>query len=234
MSDKSSLIEKLFQVGAHYAYTKSRRHPTVKPFIFGAKNGTEIFDLEKTSDLLNTAKEFVKNLGKEKAIILFVGGKNEAKNAVIKGAEELDMPYVAGRWIGGTFTNFGEIKKRVEKFTKMKAEQEKGDFAKYTKWERMKLQEEMDKLERFFGGIVNMDRLPKAIFAIDPGFEEIAVAEARKSKIPVISLIGSDCDMRLVDYPIVGNDSAKRSIEYFISEIVSAYTEGKNEAKKSE
>lgn len=222
----STAIEKMFAVGAQYASQKSRRHPTAKKYIYGTKDGTEIFDLEATATLLESAKDYVRTLGKEGAVILFVGGKTESIDIIRKSAESIDMPYVIGRWIGGTFTNFPEIKKRVEKLSKMKSDDARGDFAKYTKWERNKLLQEMEKLTEYFGGIEGMDKLPKAIFVIDTDREEIAVDEAKASKIKVIGLMNADCNMKKADYPILGNDTAKRSIEFFVQEIVSAYKEG--------
>jgi len=222
----STIVEKMFSIGAQYASSKSRRHPTAKKFIYGTKSGTEIFDLEETAKLLESAKEYVKSLAKDGATVLFVGGKSESIEIVRKAAESINMPYVAGRWIGGTFTNFGEIRHRVEKLIKMKSEEAKGDFAKYTKWERNKLLEEMRKLTEFFGGIEGMEKLPRAIFVIDTDREEIAVAEARKAKIKVVGLMNADCDASVVDFPMFGNDSARKSIEFFVQEIVSAYKEG--------
>jgi len=222
----STEVEKMSAVGAQYASQKSRRHPTAKKYIYGSKNGTEIFDLESTAKLVEDAKAYVRTLGKEGAILLFVGGKSESRDIIRKAAESINMPFVSGRWIGGTFTNFPEIRKRVEKLIKMKTEDARGDFSKYTKWERNKLLEEMEKLTIFFGGVEAMDRLPKAMFVIDTDRESIAVDEARAAKIKVIGLMNADCNMKVADYPMLGNDSAKKSIEFFVSEIVTAYREG--------
>ena len=223
----NNAIESMFKAGAHFAFSKSRRHPTVAPYIFGAKNKVDIFDLEKTQALLNTATEFAKNLAKEGKMILIVGGKSEARAAVKNAGESLGMPFVDGRWIGGTLTNFKEIRKRVEKMERLMSEREKGELAKYTKKERLLIDREIANLERFFSGIVSMKDLPKAVFVIDPKREYTAVKEAKDVGIPVISLAGSDCNISEDDYPIVGNDSSKSSIEFFTHEIVKAYSEGK-------
>jgi len=220
-------IDSMFKAGAHFAFSKSRRHPTVAPYIFGAKNKVEIFDLEKTGPLLAAAAEFVKSIAKEGKNILIVGGKSEARAAVKSAGESLGMPFVDGRWIGGTLTNFKEIRKRVEKMERLMSEREKGELAKYTKKERLLIDREIANLERFFSGIVVMKELPKAIFVIDPKREYTAVKEAKDIGIPVISLAGSDCDISEDDYPIVGNDSSKSSIEFFVHEITKAYNEGK-------
>ncbi len=221
----------MFAAGAHFAFSRSRRHPTVAPYIFGVKNKVEIFDLEKTTELLDKAKDFVKSLGKDSKIILFVGGKSEARNSVKLGAQSLGMPFVDGRWIGGTLTNFVQIRKRVEKMEKLTMEREKGELAKYTKKERLLIDREIANLERFFSGIVTMKDLPKAIFVIDPRKEKTAVKEALDLGIPVIALLGSDCNMKEVTHPIVGNDSSQTSIQFFVNQITKAYSEGKLEGK---
>lgn len=221
----------MFQAGAHFAFSKSRRHPSVAPYIFGVKNKVEIFDLEKTTALLDSAKEFVKNLGKENKMVLFVGGKSEARNAAKNGALSLGMPYVDGRWLGGTLTNFVALRKRVEKMEKLTLERERGELAKYTKKERLLIDREIAKLERFFSGIASMKDLPKALFIIDPKKEKNAVKEAQDMGIPVIALLGSDCNIKEVTHPIVGNDASETSIQFFVNEITKAYSAGKAEAK---
>lgn len=220
-------IDSMFTAGAHFAFSRSRRHPSTTPYIFGVKNKVEIFDLEKTQHLLTTAKEIVKTLAKEGKTILFVGGKSEARNSVKNGAMSLNMPFVDGRWIGGTLTNFGQIRKRVEKMERLTSEREKGELAKYTKKERLLIDREIANLERFFSGIVSMKDLPKALFVIDPKKEKNAVKEAQDMGIPVIALLGSDCNLKEVTYPIVGNDASQASIQFFVSEITKAYSEGK-------
>jgi small subunit ribosomal protein S2 len=221
-------IESLFKVGAHFAYSKSRRHPSTKPYIFGIKNKVEIFNLEKTSEMLDSAKEFVKNIAKTGGQVLFVGGKSEAKEAVKDAAVSVNMPFVSGRWIGGTLTNFPNIKKRVEKLEDLTSKKEKGELGKYTKKERLLIDREIERLNFFFSGLIPMKDLPKAVFIVDSGREEIAVAEAKEMKIPVVSLSGSDCNLKGIDYPIPANDSSAASIKFFVNEIASAYRAGKN------
>lgn len=220
-------IERMFKAGAHFGLLKSRRHPSVKSLIFGAKNRVEIFDLEKTKDYLDRAKDFVKTIGKNNGMILFVGGKSEAQDATRKTAESLGMPYVAGRWIGGTFTNFSNIRKRVERLEMLTDQREKGELGKYTKKERLLIDREIEKLQRFFSGITPMKELPKAIFVVDSKHEEIAVTEAHKVGIPVIGLCGSDCNLKGIQLPVPGNDSSISSIKFFLGEIAAAYKESK-------
>jgi small subunit ribosomal protein S2 len=220
-------IDSMFSAGAHFGLNRSRRNPTIAPYIFGTKNRTDIFDLEKTEKLLGVAKDYVASLAKEGKTIIFVGGKKEASSAVKSVAQSLNMPYVEGRWIGGTLTNFGNIKKRAERFEKLIADREKGELAKYTKRERMLIDREIAKLEKMFYGIISLKKMPDAMFIIDPRKEKNAVDEAAHMKIPVIALAGSDCNISELKYPIVGNDGSKSSIQFFLNEIAKAYQTAK-------
>lgn len=221
------LIQNMFTVGTHFGLGRSRRHPTVSPFIFGTKNNTDIFDLEKTQVLLEKAKAFVTQLAKDGKTILFVGGKKEASGAIKMLAQSLNVPYVDSRWIGGTITNFPQVRKRVERYEKLVSEKEKGELAKYTKRERMLIDKEIASLERMFFGIVSLTKIPDALFVIDPRHEKNAIKEAADKEIPVIALASSDCNIKDIKYPIVGNDSSKASIQFFVEEIAKAYKEGR-------
>lgn len=226
--ENNPVIETLFGAGAHFALGRSRRHPTAAPFIFGAKNRVEIFDLELTTEALERAKEFVRGLAAAGKQILFVGCKHEGREAVKRGAEAVNMPYVAGRWLGGTITNFPQMRKRIERLEKLVAERDAGELGKYTKKERLLIDREIIRLEGSFGGLVLLKQLPAALLVIDSKHEHTAIAEAKKFNIPVVSVSNSDCDFKEIDYPIPGNDGAKASIEFFVNEIVTAYREGKN------
>jgi len=220
---KASLtVEALFKAGAHFGQIRSRRHPTTAEYIYGVKDKVEIFDLEKTAALLIAAKEYVANIVAQGGSVLFIGGKNEARAAVKRAAESVSMPYVASRWIGGTFTNFTEIKKRVARLETLQTEKEKGDFAKYTKKERLILDREIVNLEKYFLGIVTMRDLPKVIFVVDAKKEHIAITEAKQVGIPVISLSSSDCDFDQIDVPIPANDASVTCITYILDEITTA------------
>ena len=226
-TDTKKSIDTMFGAGAHFGLGRSRRHPTIAPFIFGTKNSTDIFDLEKTQEMLEKAKAFVAALAKEGKTILFVGGKKEASMAVKTAAQGLNMPYVEGRWIGGTITNFTQVKKRIDRYEKLLSDREKGELAKYTKRERMLIDKEIASLEKMFLGIVTLKKAPDALFVIDPRREKNAIKEAADFNIPVIALAGSDCNITEVKYPIVGNDSSKASIQFFIEEISKAYQAAK-------
>lgn len=223
---KDPLIARMFEAGAHFGLVKSRRHPSAKPFIFGVKNRIEIFDLEKTKEELEKAKSFVKDIASKKGLILFVGGKNEAKDLVTKTAEALNMPYVAGRWIGGTLTNFPQIKKRIEKLETLLSQKEKGELGKYTKKERLMIDRDIERLTNFFAGLRTLKELPKVLCVIDSRREDIAVSEAKYLGIPVVSLSSSDCNLKDINCPVPANDASKASIELFLKEIATAYKSG--------
>jgi small subunit ribosomal protein S2 len=225
-TDNKNLIESLFNVGAHFGFVKARRHPSAKPFILGAKNKVEIFDLEKTSQELIKAAAFVEEKGKEKAMGLFVGGKSEAREAVTNAGKELDMPFVAGRWIGGTLTNFNEIKKRIARLEELTTQRERGELAKYTKKERLLIDREIDKLNLYFSGLSTMKALPKFLVVVDPKKEHIAVEEAKRMRIPVVSLAGSDSDLYGTEYSIPANDASRHSVNFIVSELVNSYKTG--------
>lgn len=227
--ESNNIVDTLFEVGAHFGFVKSRRHPSAKPFIFGTKNNIEIFDLEKTSKELVKALEFIKAQGKAGAMGLIVGGKSEAREAVIKAGQELQMPYVAGRWIGGTLSNFNEIKKRIARLEELTNQREKGELAKYTKKERLLIDREIARLEIFFGGLSNLKALPKFIVVIDPKKEHIAVKEAKTVKIPVVALAGSDTNLHDLDIAIPGNDASRQTISFVLEEMVKSYKAGVNE-----
>lgn len=217
------IIDKLFELGAHFGYAPSRRHPSASNYIFGAKGGTEIFDLEKVAALLGDALEAVKTLAAQRKTILFVGGKAEAREAVVRTAERVNQPYVAGRWIGGSLTNFSEIKKRLARLSEITTMHETGESAKFTKMERLLMDREAADLERMFGGLKGVTKLPDAMFVIDPRQESGAVAEARQLKIPIFALMNSDCDRSQVTYPIPANDASARVITYVLDEVAKTY-----------
>ncbi|MBU0612062.1 30S ribosomal protein S2 [Patescibacteria group bacterium] len=219
-------IEEMFGAGAHYGYSKTRRHPSVTPYIYATKNKTDIIDLEKTSSMLKDALEFVKNLGAQNKIILFVGTKPEARDAVKNMAESLNMPYVNERWIGGTLSNFSEIKKRINELENYQKENAVGGLEKYTKKERLIMAKKMEKLSKYYSGLLNLKKIPDTLFIVDARAEHIATTESRKSNIPVVALVNSDSNIKNIDYPIICNDTAIPSIKLFTTSIIKAYKSG--------
>jgi small subunit ribosomal protein S2 len=221
-----TVIEKMFKAGAHYGYSKTRRHPSVSKYIYATKNKGDIIDLEKTSVLLDTAAEFIKNLGAQNKIVLFVGTKPEAKVATKDAAEMLNMPYVTERWIGGTLSNFTEIKKRIAELENYRKDNATGGLDKYTKKERVVMAKKMEKLDRYYSGLIGLKKAPDALFIVDAKSEHIAATEGRKSGIKVVALVNSDSNIKGIDYPIIANDSGIPSIKFFTVAIMNAYKEG--------
>lgn len=227
-STTQTLIERLFSAGAHFGFKKSRRHPTVTPYLFMSKDGNDIFDLEKTANLIATASQFLEEAGKNGKTVVFVGTKDEVSRIVKDTAEKTAMPYVTNRWIGGMFTNFSEIKKRLQRLELLRQEQESGELErKYTKKERVLINREMDKLKFNFGGITSLTRPADIMLVVDPRHDAIAVREANDLKIPVVALMSSDCDASLVTYPVVINDALQSSVSLVLHELATALTTGK-------
>lgn len=232
--NKEDLIKKLFELGAHFGFSRRRRHPSADKFVYGYKNNNAIIDLNESAEALSKAQAFVEELGRDRKVLLFVGSKPEAKSAVIKAAGSLDMPYVTERWIGGTFTNFKQIKKRVERLKWLREAEETGELGKYKKKERLMFAKERKDLERYFEGIVDMVKLPDAIFIVDVLEEDIAAAEAKQCKIPIITVSNSDCDIRGIDYPVVANDTSLKPIAFFVESITDSYKKGLKSAPAQE
>lgn len=224
--NEDALIEQMFNAGAHYGYSKTKRHPSVSPFIYGTKNKSDIINLEKTSVMLHQAMEFAKDLGARGKVVLFVGTKPEAKAIIRKAAESLDMPYVTERWIGGTLSNFQEIKKRIAELENYRKESEIGGLDKYTKKERTVMAKKMERLSIYYSGLIGLKKAPDAMFIVDPKAEHIAATESTKSNVPIIAIVNSDSNLKKVDYPILGNDTAIPSIKFFTDSIVASYKKG--------
>ncbi len=216
----------MFEAGAHYGYSKTRRHPSVSSYIFATKNKTDIVDLEKTVKMLSAASEFVKDLGAKNKVILFVGTKPEAREAAKAAAESINMPYVIERWIGGTLSNFTEIKKRITELETYKIESEKGELEKYTKKERLMLSKKMEKLSKYYSGMLGMKKIPDALLVIDAKAEHVAATEARKSKVPVVALANTDSNIKGITYFIIANDASRQSIALFTKALADAYKQG--------
>lgn len=229
---KNGLVEALFKVGAHFGYARSRRHATMKGLVFGTKNQTDILDLTKTSTMLEAALAYIETLGAQGKTLLFVSGKPEMAQLVRETAASVGMPFVAGRWLGGTLSNFTEIKKRMNRMKELLDEKESGTSAKkYTKKERLMIDREIARLEENFTGLVQLEKIPDAVVIVDTKREDNAVKEARGLGIPVVGIMNSDCDLSLVSHPVVGNDASRESVEYFLKEIVRAYETGRTKAK---
>ena len=227
LPEASEEIKGMYLSGIHLGYSQTSRNPKMKPFIYGLRNGVEIFDLEKTKVSFDSLKEFAKKLGKDKKVVLFVGSKKESKDLTEKTAKDLGMPFVKERWIGGTLTNFKQIKSRIDTLNDLKKKRDAGELDKYTKKEKLQIERQIEKMEIYFGGLSeNLKTLPSAVLVVDSKHEKISISEARQMKIPTIALLNSDCDPTGINYPIPGNDNSVTSISYFLNEFSKAYKEG--------
>jgi small subunit ribosomal protein S2 len=223
----TDLIKQLLEAGVHFGHKTSRWNPKMKKFIFGQRSGIYIIDLEKTVECLNKARDFVLDITSKGETLVFVGTKRQAQEAVLQEAIRCGMYYVTERWPGGLLTNLATIKKSINRLKAIEKMKQDGTFDKLTKKEVAGLEKEMGKLKKNFAGIVQMERLPKAIFIVDTKKEETAVREAQRLSIPVIGLIDTNSDPDLVTYPIPGNDDATKSIHTITSLIADSVIEGR-------
>ena len=228
-----SLLDML-KAGIHFGHQKARWHPKMKPFIFTSKNGISIINLEKTAQQLGKACEFVGKLVSQGKNILLIGTKRQAQEIIKKYAQETGMPYVINRWLGGTFTNFSVILKVINKLKDLKEKKKKGELDKYTKKERMLLDEEIARLEKLVGGIESLGKLPEAIYLVDLKQERTALREAKRMKIPVVAMVDTNSNPEGVKYPIPANDDATKSIEFVTGKIAAAIKEGKDQITEKE
>lgn len=221
-----SLVD-LLKAGVHFGHQVSRWHPKMRPYIFTARGGVYIIDLEKTNALMRKAQEFVRDLVAKDGVVLFVGTKRQAKSIVHEAALQLGMPYVVERWLGGTFTNFPTISKMTRRLTQLKEERASGKLERYTKKEQLVIGEDIARLEKLVGGIERMQRVPDAIVVVDVKQERTAVQEAQKVKIPVVAVVDTNVSPAGIDYPIPGNDDATKSIQIIVEALASAVEDGK-------
>ena len=224
----TATIKELLEAGAHFGHQTSRWHPRMKKYIFTKRNGIHIIDLEQTASMLDRACQFIKELVAEGGKILFVGTKKQAQDIIEEEATRCGMYYINQRWIGGVLTNFSTIQSRIDYLVRLEDQQARGDFNRLPKKEAMKLNEEIDRLNRFMGGFKEMTSLPDAIFVVDPVKEGIALAEARRVDIPIIAIVDTNCNPDDIDFPIPANDDAIRAIKLMTSKIADAVVEGKS------
>ena len=220
-------MKQLLEAGVHFGHQTRRWDPKMAEYIFQARNGIHIIDLQKTSKKLDEAYAFLKEQAEEGKTVLFVGTKKQAQECVKEAAEKCGMYYVDQRWLGGMLTNFDTIRARVQRLKDLEAMQEDGTFDVLPKKEVILLKKEMEKLERNLGGIKEMDKIPGVIFLVDPKKERIAVLEAKKLNIPVIGLVDTNCNPEEVDYAIPGNDDAIRAVKLIADVMANAVIEGR-------
>ncbi len=220
-------MKQLLEAGVHFGHQTRRWDPRMAEYIFQARNGIHIIDLQKTSKKLDEAYAFIKEQAEEGKTILFVGTKKQAQDCVKEAAEKSGMFYVNERWLGGTLTNFKTIRKRIERLKELETMQEDGTFDVLPKKEVILLKKEMEKLEKNLGGIKEMNEIPDVLFIVDPKKEHIAIREARKLGLPIVGLVDTNCDPNDVDYVIPGNDDAIRAVKLVTDVLANAVIEGK-------
>ncbi len=219
-------MKALLEAGVHFGHQTRRWNPQMRTFIFATRNGIHIVDLQQTLTMLERACSYVRDLASSGQSILFVGTKRQAQDTIGQEAARCGAFHVNTRWLGGTFTNFATIQKRIDYLVQLEERRIKGQFQLLPKREAQKLEEEIVRLNRYLGGIKAMTHLPGAIFVVDVTKERIAVAEARRVGVPIVALVDTDCDPRLIDHPIPGNDDAIRSIRLITKKIADAVIEG--------
>ena len=220
-------MKQLLEAGVHFGHQTRRWDPKMAEFIFTARNGIHIIDLQKTSKKLDEAYKFVKEQAEEGKSVLFVGTKKQAQDAIKEAAEKCGMHYVNQRWLGGMLTNYSTIQKRIQRLKDLERQEENGTFDLLPKKEVIQLHKEMDKLQKNLGGIKEMVQMPGVMFVVDPKKEHIAILEAHKLGIPVVGLIDTNCNPQDVDYPIPGNDDAIRAVKLIADVIANAIIEGR-------
>lgn len=220
-------LKTLFEAGAHFGHKTSRWHPRMRPYIHSTRGGIHVINLEKTVELLKTASDFLEQVigsGKE---VLLVGTKLQAKDIVVEAAKETSMPYVSVRWFGGMLTNFKTMQQRIKRLKDLESRMASGELAtRYNKLEVQKFQEEIDKLNRDFGGIKDMSGQPGAVFVTDAVHDLTAVKEANKLGIPVVAIVDSNADPSMIEYPIPANDDAIKTLKLISGEVVAAIKAG--------
>nr|WP_235788582.1 30S ribosomal protein S2 [Salipaludibacillus sp. CUR1] len=218
-------MKQLLEAGVHFGHQTRRWNPKMDRYIFTERNGIYIIDLQKTVKKVEEAFNFVRDLAAQGGTMLFVGTKKQAQDSVKEEAERCGMYFINQRWLGGTLTNFDTIRKRIARLVQLETMQEDGTFDVLPKKEVVLLKKEMDRLEKFLGGIKEMDRLPDALFIIDPRKERIAVAEAHKLNIPIVGIVDTNCDPDEIDYVIPGNDDAIRAVRLLTAKMADAIIE---------
>lgn len=227
-------MKALLEAGSHFGHQTKRWNPKMRPYIFTARNGIHIIDLQKTIVGLTEAYHFVTDLVAGGGKLLFVGTKKQAQDVVAEEAERAGQFYITQRWLGGTLTNFVTVRTRLRYLAKLEEQRDRDNFAQFTKAEGLRFTQEIEKLNRVFAGVKKMERLPGALFIVDPHKEELAVKEARKVGIPIVAMVDTNCDPDPIDFVIPCNDDAIRSIRLIVSKIADAAVEGQNRRESSQ
>ncbi|MBV9357297.1 MAG: 30S ribosomal protein S2 [Chloroflexi bacterium] len=222
-------MKTLLEAGVHFGHQTRRWDPRMRPFIFTERNGIHIIDLQQTVRRLDEAMSFVRQQAADGKTMLFVGTKKQAQDTIAEEATRASMPYVNQRWMGGTLTNFATILTRIRRMEDLERRKEAGEFDALPKKEAIRLQDELDKLQRMLGGLRRNYRVPDMVFVVDPHREAIAVAEANRLKLPIVAMVDTNCNPQLIDWPIPSNDDAIRAVRLIAAKIADAIIEGREQ-----
>jgi small subunit ribosomal protein S2 len=220
MTQQNDNIKDMFEAGVHYGTLRASRNPSVKKYIYGTKANVDIIDVNITAEQIEKAKAFIADLKANNKVILFATSKSEVQDIVKDAALRSNSPYISGRWVGGLFTNFEIIRKRINRMIEITDLKAKGELKKYTKKEQSLMDKEVERLEKLFIGVKDLMSLPAALVVVDPKKEFIAVEEARVLGIPVIAIANTDCKVSTINYPIVANDSSRSSVDYVLHQLL--------------
>ncbi|MBA2450503.1 MAG: 30S ribosomal protein S2, partial [Chloroflexi bacterium] len=219
-------MKSLLEAGVHFGHQTRRWDPKMKPFIFTERNGIHIIDLQQTVRRLEDAMTYARDLVAGGGTLLFVGTKKQAQETIEEEAKRCNMPFISRRWMGGTLTNFQTILTRIKRMEDLQEQREQGEFDRLSKKDAIKRQDELERLERLLGGMRKQYRIPQAIFIVDPHREQIAVAEAQRTEIPIVAMVDTNCNPEVIDYPVPANDDAIRAIRLLAGKIADAVIEG--------
>lgn len=223
-------LQEMLQAGVHFGHQQSRKHPKMEPYIYAARGGVSILNLEKTKTALTQAATFVRDVVASGGNVLFVGTKRQAHDIVLQAAQTAGMPFVVDRWIGGLFTNFNHVRQLIHKLATLKEQRAAGQLTKYTKKEQLEFEREIERLDKLVGGLGALDRLPAAVVVIDVKNEKTAVRESRLMHVPLVALCDSNVNPADIDYCIPANDDATKSIAYILNVLSEAIQEGRQQA----
>lgn len=224
-------LAEFLKAGVHFGHQVSRWHPKMRSYIFAARNGIYVIDLERTKERLESASAYVEDIAARNGTVMFIGTKRQAKTIVESAAKRVNMPFIINRWLGGTFTNFPTISQLIGKYKRLLGERERGELQKYTKKERLVIDEEIERLEKLVGGVSGLEKLPDAVFIVDLKQERTAVREAKKMGVPIIALADTNVNPTGIAYPIPANDDATKSVELIVGAIADAIAAGQARAK---
>jgi len=227
LTQKQNELEEMMKAGVHLGHKKNKKHPKMEPYIYGIKNGVNIIDVEKTQVKIEETISFIKNLLSQEKTIMVVGTKVQLQEAVKNFAIESELPYITNRWLGGTFTNFENIKKRVDHLKDLEKKRDEGELDKYTKKEKLDILREIDSLKEKFEGLKNLSKVPDAVIITDMEKDFLAIKEARNRGVKIIAIVDTNVDPELVDFPIPANDDALASVNYILEKLKSAFSETK-------